>query len=132
MKNKIAAAVLASATVIRIGNAMATSHQLCAETSFFEKGNWYCKPVQLITYENVGRAGSYKEVVDMDQETGECRFAERAYGGPLAPFNEPVRMCFLPVVQIDTNDILFFSDRRADVDPFQGTSYSEAVRRLSA
>ncbi|KAM7206626.1 putative TOS1-like glycosyl hydrolase (DUF2401) domain containing protein [Rhypophila sp. PSN 637] len=84
--------VLASAA--GVANAMATSHQLCAETSFLEKGNWYCKPVQLIMYQNVGRAGSYKEVVNMNQETGECQFANKSFGGPLAPFNEPMSFHF--------------------------------------
>ncbi|KAM7219178.1 putative TOS1-like glycosyl hydrolase (DUF2401) domain containing protein [Rhypophila decipiens] len=84
--------VLASAA--GVANAMATSHQLCAETSFLEKGNWYCKPVQLIMYQNVGRAGSYKEVVNMNQETGECQFANKSFSGPLAPFNEPMSFHF--------------------------------------
>ncbi|KAM7208089.1 target of Sbf [Naviculisporaceae sp. PSN 640] len=93
MKAKLTAAtVLASAA--GMAKAMQTSHELCAQTSFFEKGNWYCKPVSLITYENVGRAGTYQEVVNMDQQTGECQFAERDIRGPLAPFNEPMSFHF--------------------------------------
>ena len=88
MKTHVTAALLAASA--GLANTMATSHQLCAETSFFDRGNWYCKNVNLITYENVGRAGHYNEVINMNQQTGECQFAKKAISGPLAPFNEPV------------------------------------------
>ncbi|KAK3310629.1 putative TOS1-like glycosyl hydrolase-domain-containing protein [Chaetomium strumarium] len=52
------------------------------------------RQVQRITYANVGASGQYNEVVSMDQETGECRFAPRNISGPLAPFNEPLSLHF--------------------------------------
>lgn len=103
VKKFTTATVLASAA--GMANAMSTSHELCAETSFFEKGNWYCKAVQLITYENLGRAGSYKDVVNMDQQTGECQFADKPYGGPLAPFNEPVCLHAIPFMSVRLEEI---------------------------
>lgn len=78
----------ASAAVI--GRSTSTSQQLCAGKSFQENGNWYCQPVHHITYSNVGTAGEYQEVSNMNQETGQCEFRPKAYSGPLAPFNEPV------------------------------------------
>jgi len=67
------------------------SEKLCQGTSFEEQGNWYCRQVQRITYQNMGRSGQYQEVVNMDPRNGKCDFAARQYSGPLAPFNEPVR-----------------------------------------
>ncbi|KAJ4296076.1 target of Sbf [Collariella sp. IMI 366227] len=56
---------------------------------FQEQGISYCNPVQGITYENMGSSGQYNEVIDMDDQSGECKFAPRQFSGPLAPFNEP-------------------------------------------
>lgn len=80
-------AVATSAAVVVRGTA---SSQLCAGSSFEEGGNWYCRPVNRITYQNVGTSGVYNEVVSMDQQTGNCEFRPKQFSGPLAPFNEPV------------------------------------------
>ncbi|KAK5658765.1 hypothetical protein OQA88_1576 [Cercophora sp. LCS_1] len=82
----VGAAVLSRST--------STSQQLCAGKSFQENGNWYCQPVNRITYNNVGSSGEYQEVVSMNQETGECEFRPRKFSGPLAPFNEPMSLHF--------------------------------------
>lgn len=82
MANTVAGFVVPSGT---------PSDQLCKGTSFNEQGNRYCVEVGQIAYLNVGGAGQYQEVVDMDQDTGDCKFAPRQFSGPLAPFNEPVR-----------------------------------------
>ncbi|KAK4235004.1 putative TOS1-like glycosyl hydrolase-domain-containing protein [Achaetomium macrosporum] len=71
-----------------------THKQLCQGTSHEENGNWYCRQVQRITYENIGASGQYNEVVSMDQQTGDCEFAVRNVSGPLAPFNEPLSLHF--------------------------------------
>lgn len=67
------------------------SDKLCQGTGFEEQGEWYCRQVQRVTYQNMGKSGQYKEVVNMDHQTGKCDFAAKQYSGPLAPFNEPVR-----------------------------------------
>ena len=88
------AALLASEAGMTAAVAVAkdvSSQKLCQGTSREERGNWYCQPVHRIIYENVGTAGQYSDVVGMDQDTGVCRFGNRSYSGPLAPFNEPVR-----------------------------------------
>jgi hypothetical protein len=61
-----------------------------AHSSILDRSPSPGRPVQRITYQNVGASGQYNEVVSMDQETGECKFAPRNISGPLAPFNEPV------------------------------------------
>jgi len=85
----LAFAVAARAAVVARGTA---SSQLCAGSSFEESGNWYCRPVHRITYQNVGTSGVYNEVVSMDQQTGNCEFRPKQFSGPLAPFNEPVSL----------------------------------------
>ncbi len=85
-----AAALVATTASAVVVPRDSTSDQLCAGKSFQEKGNWYCQPVRHITYQNVGVSGRYKEVVNMNQETGSCEFRDRDFSGPLAPFNEPV------------------------------------------
>ncbi|KAK3946614.1 putative TOS1-like glycosyl hydrolase-domain-containing protein, partial [Pseudoneurospora amorphoporcata] len=52
--------------------------------------------VDQIIYTNIGNKGEYKEVVYMNEDTGECRFADanRTFSGETAPFNEPVTLIF--------------------------------------
>lgn len=94
MRTNLATAMLAIAST-GYGAAMTDgswpSETLCQGTSFQEQGNWYCRQVQRVTYQNMGRSGEYREVVNMDPQTGKCDFAAKQYSGPLAPFNEPVR-----------------------------------------
>ncbi|KAK1755055.1 putative TOS1-like glycosyl hydrolase-domain-containing protein [Echria macrotheca] len=71
-----------------------SSQQLCAGMSFQEGGNWYCRPVDSITYTNVGTSGQYDEVVKMDDTTGKCETQPRSFSGPMAPFNEPMSLHF--------------------------------------
>ena len=53
-------------------------------------GNWYCAPVQRISYKGVGAEGTYDRVVGMDAVSGECVFEKHAYAGPMAPLDEDV------------------------------------------
>ncbi|PGH10080.1 hypothetical protein GX51_00347 [Blastomyces parvus] len=55
-------------------------------------GNWYCTPVEAITYTNFDTSGTYNEVVSMDD--GVCSSKPKEYGGPLAPFHEEVSWHF--------------------------------------
>ncbi len=81
------AAVLASVGAARAGV------QGCTGSSTFDVGNYYCGLGNHILYSNVGHAGSYKAVTNMD-DSGNCQFADAAFSGPIAPFNEGVS--FLP------------------------------------
>ena len=51
-------------------------------------GNYYCTQAATITYNNFGHAGKYDRVVDMNG----CKTIEQGFSGPLAPFNEEVRL----------------------------------------
>lgn len=71
---------------------LVVADDLCKDHKTFEDGDYYCQKVDQVIYTNVGSSGEYKEVVYMDHDTGECRFADvnRTFSGDLAPFNEPV------------------------------------------
>lgn len=81
------AAGVARATVLPRAT---TSQDLCNGHAVEEAGNWYCQAVEQITYSNVGKVGSYQEVVNMDPTTGQCDFATKEVSSPMAPFDEGV------------------------------------------
>lgn len=49
-------------------------------------GNYYCSKANVITYHNVGHAGVFDRVVDMNG----CQTVQQAFSGSLAPFDEEV------------------------------------------
>ncbi|KAK0731131.1 putative TOS1-like glycosyl hydrolase-domain-containing protein [Lasiosphaeris hirsuta] len=101
--DKVGLALLASAadtTGAAVVSRAVTSRQLCQGKSFEENGNYYCKAVQHIVYNDVGAAGEYKQVTYMDQNSGECRFESKPFSGPLAPFNEPMSLHFRGPLQL--------------------------------
>ncbi|EAA35812.1 hypothetical protein NCU07501 [Neurospora crassa OR74A] len=75
---------------------LVVADDLCKDHKTFEDGDYYCQKVDQVIYTNVGSSGEYQEVAYMNQETGECRFADvnRTFAGDLAPFNEPVTLIF--------------------------------------
>ncbi|KAK0734402.1 putative TOS1-like glycosyl hydrolase-domain-containing protein [Lasiosphaeria miniovina] len=94
MKNNILTTILASASATgAVVSRAATSQDLCAKTSYQQNGNWFCTPVQQITYTNLGGSGTYNDVVGISA-TGQCEFQPKAYSGPLAPFNEQLSLHF--------------------------------------
>lgn len=60
----------------------------CAVRSFNEGGNFFCQAVARIQYTNVGHTATYEQVVGMDQNSGACQKVPKAFGGPMAPFDE--------------------------------------------
>jgi hypothetical protein len=79
-----------------------SSQNLCNGHAVEEAGNWYCQAVDSITYSNVGKVGSYQEVVKMDATTGQCDFATKEVSSPMAPFDEGVSetLCFMATSQL--------------------------------
>ncbi|KAI1917157.1 target of Sbf [Ophidiomyces ophidiicola] len=55
-------------------------------------GNWYCKLVDSITYNNFESSGSYDEITGMDN--GRCTSQKKAYSGPLAPLDGEISLHF--------------------------------------
>lgn len=66
----------------------ASAGKNCAE----DKGSWYCEAAERISYKNVGAEGSYDRVVSMDIANDKCEFEKQAFSGPLAPFDQDVRI----------------------------------------
>ncbi|OAG40409.1 hypothetical protein AYO21_05309 [Fonsecaea monophora] len=58
-----------------------------------EKGNWYCDPVQAISYSNFGTAGQYQRVSNMGAN-GACDFAAQSYQGGMAPMDGEISWHF--------------------------------------
>ncbi|KAI1501207.1 putative TOS1-like glycosyl hydrolase-domain-containing protein [Biscogniauxia marginata] len=51
-------------------------------------GNWYCSnPVSQFLYSDLNFPGKYRAVASMDTSGG-CTFKDKAYQGPLAPYDE--------------------------------------------
>lgn len=50
----------------------------------------YCHSTDSITYDNIGFAGNYDDVVDMNSDTCTCKMAPKSFSGKLAPLNEEV------------------------------------------
>ena len=73
-----------------LGAIAVASVRATADKSSEDNGNWYCSPVQRISYKSVGTEGSYDRVVDMDAATGQCQFEKQLFSGPLAPLDEDV------------------------------------------
>lgn len=70
--------------------AVAVSADLCDNGSSEYEGNYYCQMVNAITYTNVGGAGSYNKVTNMDSGSGTCSSTPFGYSGSLSPLNEEV------------------------------------------
>lgn len=85
MRYSIAFAV-ATASVANAG--------FCSD-AFEEGGNFFCpNAVKQIKYDGLDIAGKYRAVAQMT-ESGTCTFEDKAYSGPIAPFDEDVSIRFL-------------------------------------
>jgi hypothetical protein len=79
------AAVLLSAGVLLQG----VSADLCHKGSKFWKGNWYCQPVQRISYKGIGAAGVYNRITHMGSD-GSCSSVPQPFAGAMSPLDEDV------------------------------------------
>ncbi|KAK8064904.1 hypothetical protein PG994_007542 [Apiospora phragmitis] len=68
----------AAATVVSAGNT-----GKCND----EGGNFFCTAVKALQYDGLDVAGKYKAVTSMGAD-GSCNFADVAFSGPIAPFDE--------------------------------------------
>lgn len=78
----VATAIIAAITSRAAG-------QACAPGEAKEiNGNWYCSPVEAISYTNFGSSGKYNKITSM--ANGVCSSEPQSYSGPMAPMNEEV------------------------------------------
>jgi Cell wall protein YJL171C/Tos1, N-terminal len=54
-------------------------------------GNYYCAQTNAISFNNVGFAGSYNQVTNMDSVSCACSSTPVGFSGPLAPLNNEVQ-----------------------------------------
>ncbi|KAI9841081.1 MAG: target of Sbf [Thelocarpon superellum] len=93
MRNVVAAGAVLAAT---ISGSLADN---CAAGGGADSlDNFYCQPVQGITYSNVGSSNSYNEVTSMNG--GSCGSSPKAYSGPIAPLDEEVSLHFAGPLQL--------------------------------
>ena len=85
MRNYIAAG---TAVVLAIASGVTAQGGCRVNKGFMEAGNYYCDAVNHILYTSVSQSGTYDKVVNMIG----CQMEPHAFGGPMAPFNEEVRI----------------------------------------
>jgi hypothetical protein len=122
MKYATAAVLASSVGVARAGV------QGCTGMSAFDAGNYYCGLVNHILYSNVGHAGSYKVVTNMD-DAGNCQFSDAAFSGPVAPFNEGVSLA-LSMTWPSYPNQQSLTRRQTALGPRSWADQPEAVRHL--
>lgn len=57
-------------------------------------GNYYCNQVEKIIYEGIGFSGSYQDVTNMDENTGECTLLTHSFSGSMSPLDEGLSVHF--------------------------------------
>lgn len=74
--------------------AMAATLATVAADCDYIDGNYYCSETNKVIYKNVGFAGSYQDVTNMDETTGQCSLELHSFLGSLAPFDEELSLHF--------------------------------------
>ncbi len=85
LRKFLAVAAVLSAAIVVVGA------DFCAKGRVEIQGNWFCQPVDAITYSNVGTAGTYNDVTDMASD-GTCSSTPESFSGPIAPLDEEVSL----------------------------------------
>ena len=81
--------VALSAGVAIVAGVYGAAAQACATGAAQEiNGNWYCQPVNAITYSNFDAPGKYNKVTTM--ANGVCESTSQSYSGTMAPMDEEV------------------------------------------
>lgn len=65
-----------------------------AASCSYEGGNYYCNEVDAVVYENVGYSGSYSDVTNMDETSGQCSSSTKSFSGSNSPLDEELSVHF--------------------------------------
>lgn len=123
LRNVLTMALMLVAGVLFALIVPGTNAQECAlGTAVQYKGNWYCSPVDSISYRNFPGTGHYNRVTHMDVETGACETEKYVYSGSLSPLNEEVGFH----TQLETFKLQLTSELLA-CDPRTGAYMAETV-----
>lgn len=84
---------LSSPLLATLAAALAAAPAL-ADNCQFIGGNTYCNAVSAVQYNALGFAGSYSDVVSMDESSCQCQQAPLSFSGALAPLDEELSVHF--------------------------------------
>ncbi|CUM64358.1 uncharacterized protein PRCAT00001960001 [Priceomyces carsonii] len=73
-----------SSILVSILSAVAHVNAGCTENG----GNYYCSLTSKVIYKGVGFSGTYKDVTNMNEDTGSCTQKSRSFSGNLSPLDE--------------------------------------------
>ncbi|KAL9947378.1 target of Sbf [Verticillium nonalfalfae] len=105
-----------SSALLTLGSAaMVAGLQQCTGSAKDEGGNWFCGAVDQILYSNVGHPGTYKAVSHMGSD-GSCNFEDKAFTGPLAPFNEELALILRGPLELDRLDVYNIVEKKQKRD----------------
>lgn len=85
---------------------MASAGAFCSDAVQDLIGNFFCPGgVKQIKYDGLDIPGKYRAVASMDN-SGTCTFEDKAYSGPIAPYDEGVslHMCLENSMGASLND----------------------------
>ena len=85
MSKYLLIAIATSVSILSSAHAQACANGAASEIN----GNWYCQPVNAISYLNMGTPGSYNKITSMDG--GQCGSTPQSYSGSIAPLDEEVQ-----------------------------------------
>lgn len=57
-------------------------------------GNYYCSETSKVIYEGIGFSGSYQDVTNMDETTGQCTQQSYSFSGNMSPLDEELSVHF--------------------------------------
>lgn len=77
-----------------IASALVSTSTVVADSCQYISGNYYCNAVSAIQYQNIGFAGSYNDVTEMDESSCVCSSSTKAFSGTLSPLDEELSIHF--------------------------------------
>ena len=78
-------------TAFAVAAAVARQAQAQQTNCKNEGGNYFCSAVKALKYDGLDVAGKYQAVSAM-KDDGSCDYKDVDYSGPIAPFDEDVRL----------------------------------------
>ncbi|KAI5967297.1 TOS1 [Candida margitis] len=65
-----------------------------ASSCSYDGGNYYCSETSKVVYKGIGFSGSYKDVTNMDEDSGSCSQESYSFSGNLSPLDEELSVHF--------------------------------------
>lgn len=108
--------------------ALATAITSASAACDYISGNYYCDEVSKIIYNNIGYSGSYEDVTNMDEDTGECTQESKSFSGNLSPLDEELSLHFRGPLRLLQFGVYYQSsssnDKREDTEECSATKHA--------